>query len=467
MCTTTGSFRYPAFTARNGFFCAAILSLTEIQISANSVCYCNNGSSVELAANGSLFRLPGGPLKLAVGTGYRNNKLNAFRSEGDLNNVKRSQDSHYLYGELSVPLVAAAQNVSGIDHLNLSGALRYERYPGIQAVTTPKIGIIYAPTADIILKASWGQSFRVPTLFQQYQVQTALLYPATSLGGTGDPADAALLLQGGNVALLPERARTWTATVEVRPQFLQRLRFQLGYFSTRYSDRIVTPISFQAQALSDPFYANQVMLVPGVNAVTSAVANAGQFFNVSGRPYDPATVVAIVDNSNVNAGRQSIRGIDFLADYVTNLGTEGGTLNVAFNVSYLKSDQQLSPDAPTVVKAGTLFNPPHWRGRGSVTWMHGPLTLNATASYIGGVADIRARPAIPVDGMTPLDVTLRYAFGADEGLLDGLKLSATIQNVLDDRPETIATSRFLDTAYNSTNYSPVGRYIGIGIAKSW
>ena len=63
--------------------------------------------------------------------------------------------------------------------------------------------------------------------------------------------------------------------------------------------------------------------MPGVNVVTTTSGDAGQFFNVSGRPYDPATVVAIVDNSNVNAGRQSIRGIDFLADYVTDLGTEG------------------------------------------------------------------------------------------------------------------------------------------------
>jgi iron complex outermembrane receptor protein len=436
--------------------------------SANFVCYCNSGRSVELAADGSLFRLPGGPVKLAIGAGYRDNRLDAFRGDGNLNNVSQSQDSYYAYGELNLPLVSAGQGIAGIDRLNLSGAVRYERYPGVDAVATPKLGIIYAPTADIAIKGSWGRSFRAPTLFQQYQVRSALLYPAASLGGAGYPAGATVLLvQGGNPALKPERAGTWTATMEFTPHAVPGLRLQLGYFSTRYTDRIVTPISFQAQALSNPLYAGQVALAPGANAVVAAIADAAQFFNVSGQVYNPGKVVAIVDNSNVNAGRQSIHGVDFLADYRTDLGGSRGTLGVALNASYLESNQQLTPGAPVLAKAGTLFNPPHWRGRGSITWNQGGLTLNATASHIGGVADIRSTPALSVEGMNTLDFTARYAFGAVQGPLRGLELSLTLQNAFDDHPTTIATSVYSDTAYDSTNYSPVGRYIGIGIAKSW
>ena len=124
----TGNCRYPAFTARNGSFCAAIAFADGVQTSANSVCYCNNGSSVELAANGGLFRLPGGPLKLAVGTGYRNNTLDAFRSEGDANNVKRSQDSHYIYGELSVPLIDGEQK-------SPASTIKPERCPALRALS--------------------------------------------------------------------------------------------------------------------------------------------------------------------------------------------------------------------------------------------------------------------------------------------------------------------------------------------
>lgn len=439
-----------------------------VQTSAAFVCYCNSGRSVELAADGSLFRLPGGPVKLAVGTGYRDNTLDAFRGAGNINNVKQSQDSYYVYGELNLPFVSPAQGITGVDRLNLSGAVRYERYPGIDAVATPKLGVIYAPVADITIKGSWGRSFRAPTLFQQYQVRSALLYPAVSLGGIGYPTGAtALLVQGGNAALKPERAQTWTATIEYSPHVLPGLRLQLGYFSTRYTNRIVTPISFQAQALSNALYTNQVTLNPGANAVAATIADAAQFFNVSGQAYNPTNVVAIIDNSSVNAGRQSIRGLDLLADYRTDLGGNGGRLGVALNATYLESNQQLTPGAPIIAKAGTLFNPPHWRGRGSITWSKGGLTLNATASHIGGVDDTRASPAIPITGMTTLDLTARYAFAASEGPLRGLEISLSLQNVLDDHPSTITTSVYSDTAYDSTNYSPIGRYLGIGIAKSW
>ncbi|NKJ43476.1 TonB-dependent receptor [Novosphingobium sp. SG720] len=438
------------------------------QTSANFICYCNTGRSVELAADGSLFRLGGGPVKLAIGAGYRDNRLNAFRGTGNLNNVNRSQDSYYTYGELNLPLVSARQGIAGIDRLNLSGAVRYERYPGVDAVATPKLGIIYAPVADIAIKGSWGRSFRAPTLFQQYQARSALLYPAASLGGTGYPASATVLLvQGGNPALKPERAGTWTATIEFTPHMVPGLRLQFGYFSTRYTDRIVTPISFQAQALSNPLYADQVTRAPGATTVAAAIANAAQFFNVSGQVYTPGAVVAIVDNSNLNAGRQSIRGIDLLAGYRTDLGSNRGTLGVSLNASYLESNQQLTPGAPILEKAGTLFNPPHWRGRGSVTWSKGGLTLNATASHIGGVEDIRSAPALSIDGMNTVDFTARYTFGAVRGPLHGLELSLTLQNAFDAHPTTIATSVYSDTAYDSTNYSPVGRYIGFGIAKSW
>jgi outer membrane receptor protein involved in Fe transport len=438
------------------------------EIGSAFVCYCNKGASVELAADGRLFELPGGPAKLAVGIGYRYNLLDAFRAEGDVNNVRRSQEAYYLYGEVNLPLISPGQDIPLANRLSLSGAVRYERYPGIDSVATPKLGLVYAPTPDLEFKATWGRSFRAPTLLQRYQVISALLYPAASLGGTGYPADAmALLIQGGNPELEPEHARTWTATVELHPRAVPGLRVQLGYFSTRYTDRIVTPISFQAQALSDPLYADRVTLAPGADAVLATIADAAQFFNVSGLPYEPTGVVAIVNNGNVNAGRQTIRGLDLFGDYRTRLGRNGGELSISLNASYLESEQQLTPGAPVLPKAGALFNPPHWRGRGSVTWIKGPFTLNASANYIGGVDDIRFTPSVRVASMTTFDLTARYDFTASRGLLRGLDLRLTVQNAFEDQPDPIATTRFSDTAYDSTNYSPIGRYAAVAIGKTW
>lgn len=432
------------------------------------LCYCNNGSSIELAADGNIFMLPGGPAKLALGTGYRNNVFVAWRAAGDLGNVRASQASSYVYGEVSLPLVAPEQDIGGLHRVNLSGALRYERYPGIESVVTPKLGLLYLPVADVTLKGSWGRSFRAPTLFQQYQVQSAILYPAASLGGTGyPPGSTAIALSGGNPDLKPEHAETWMATFAYAPQAIAGLSAQIGYFSVRYKDRIVQPIAYFSQALSDPLYAEQVILSPSPAQVATAVAESAQFFNATGRPLDPATVVAIVDGTNVNAGRQSVQGLDMLVNYQTELGGDRGTLGAMLNASYLTSDQRTTTLGPTLQKAGTIFNPPHWRARGGLTWNRDSLALNATASLIGGVIDTRAATDVPVAGMTTLDLTARYRFGAEKGVLSGLELSLTAQNIFNAKPDQIATLLPYDAAYDSTNYSPVGRFIGFGIAKKW
>ena len=433
-----------------------------------TVCYCNSGRSLELAADGSIFELPGGPAKLALGIGYRGNVFVADSGPDDPGNVRASQDNYYAYGEISLPFVTPEQAVPAVHRLNLSGALRYERYPGIDSVVTPKIGVVYAPVADILLKGSWGRSFRAPTLFQQYQVQSAILYPAALLGGSGYPAGyAALALSGGNPELNPEHAKTWMATVQYAPRAVPGLSAQFGYFSVIYADRIVQPITYFSRALSDPQYAPYVVQSPDAAQVTTAIAESAQFFNITGLPLDPATVVAIVDGTNVNAGRQTVSGLDILINYQTELEGNRGALAVMVNASYITSDQQISPDAPIVQKAGTLFNPPHWRARGGLTWSRNELTINSTLSLIGGVLDRRTTTDVPISGMTTLDLTARYRVATDRGALSGVEFSLTAQNIFNDKPGQIATSLPYDASFDSTNYSAVGRFISFGISKAW
>jgi outer membrane receptor protein involved in Fe transport len=61
-----------------------------------------------------------------------------------------------------------------------------------------------------------------------------------------------MLLTGGNADLKPERAETWSASLEFQPRQIPGLRVQLSYFATLYKNRIVTPITYTAQSLSNP-----------------------------------------------------------------------------------------------------------------------------------------------------------------------------------------------------------------------
>ncbi len=429
-------------------------------------CYCNSAVSAELGGDGSLFALPGGSVRLALGAGYRSNAFSRFNGAGNPQNISTDQDSYYAYGELAIPLVAPTQGIALVDRLEVNAALRYERYPGIGGVSTPKIGALYAPSPDVAIKGSWGKSFRAPTLLQWYQARSATLIPARALGSTTLPASSPVLyLQGGNPALMPERATSWSATLDVHPRALAGASLELSYFNIRYRDRIVTPIAFLSQALGNPIYADRVTLAPSAADVAALVAGVLDFSNATGAPYDPATVAAVIDNSNVNAGRQSIRGIDALLSYKVALG---GTRTVAasLNASYLESNQQISGTQPTLPLAGIVFNPPHLRARGSVTWDDGTALFNATLSRIGGVDDTRTSPVARIGGMTTLDLTARYR-SADGGLLGGLDIALSVANLFNAKPTQIATTLYSQTPYDSTNFAPLGRFISLSIAKKW
>jgi outer membrane receptor protein involved in Fe transport len=428
--------------------------------------YRNSGESLELAADGPLFALAGGPVRLALGVGYRKNVLDGDYGPPTIPDIRGSQDSYYGYGELNLPLVSSVNARPGVYRLNLSAAARYERYPGVAGVATPKLGLIYAPVEWAELKASWGRSFRAPTLSEQHLSPAGTLYPVARLGGTGYPAGStALLLSGGNPDLRPARASTWTGGVAFHPKWLEGARLQLSYFQTRYSGRIVNPIALTAQSLSDPAYAPLVTLAPSAADAAAAIAATPQFVNASGAPVDPTKLVAIIDNRYRNVAVQAIHGIDILADYTLPLGN--GDLTGSVNATYLRIRQQLGPGQPEQLRSGLLFTPPDWRGRASITWSAGPITLNGSVSYVDGVNDTRAVPSVRVRGTTTVDLTARYRLKLASHALQGLEFNLSLLNAFDEAPDEIASSLFYDTTYDSTNYSPLGRVIAFGIAASW
>ncbi len=348
--------------------------------------------------------------------------------------------------------------------MSLSAAARYENYRGIDQVVTPKFGAILSPSPDFSIKGSWGKSFRAPTLYQQYNPQSVVLYTIAQVGGTGYPTGTtALYVTGGNRNVTPERSANWSATLDVHPRALPGLQFELSYFAVAYRDRIVIPIPTRSVALSSAIYASRVTANPTAAAQAALLASAGSFLNQTSSAYDPSLVGVIVNNSNVNAGRQIVRGIDGLLRYSGSTG--GGTISGSVDLAYITSKQQLGPGLPFTQLAGTIYNPPHLRMRGDLGWTVGSVNVATAVSYIGPIDDNRTASIVKIDGMTPVDFTVRYR--PDDGPLRGFDLTVSVQNIFNAKPQRIATSLYSDTAYDSTNYSPVGRMFSVGVIKKW
>ena len=328
-------------------------------------------SGVEATAEGPLLSLPGGDARLAFGGGLRNIslRLNETIASGGQSfttaNSRQSRNVQFAYGELSLPLVRPDLALPLLNRLTLSAALRYEHWNRIASVTTPKLGVIYQPIADVTVRGTWGESFKIPTLIQVNQIQEGDLIPGFYFTPAPQPDGSPVLVVNGSAPnLKPEHATTWSATFELAPRSLAGLHLQATYFHVDYRDRIAEPIASVLTAIGNPLYSNLITYNPSAAVVNGVIATLpGGLVNETGAPFDPAAVGAIIDASIRNTARQRIHGVDLSGDYRFDLGT-GRRLLLTGSASYLASNQQLAAGQPLVAMAGTIFNPPHWGGRG-------------------------------------------------------------------------------------------------------
>ncbi len=444
-------------------FAQPTMSRTTAAVVANSLgAYTNKSRTYEIGAEGRLFTLPGGEARLATGAGYRSNDfLNQNISRRRIN-AEGEQSSRFAYAELSLPVIGPEQGVRGIERLAFTGALRTED-GDYGRVTTPKLGVTYAPSADLSLKASWGKSFKAPTLLQRYSTQTAIYYSAATFGGTGYPTGATVLwLSGGNANLRPERARTWSASLAFHPEALAGLDAELSWFDIAYDERILQPITTY-NVLGNSTYADFVDYDPTAAAQATALTGASDFYNYAGKPYDASKVVAIVDGRYVNASKQQIKGIDLSGSYRADLGA--GQLTFRGSISWLDSTQALTAAQSPYDLAGTLFYPARINSRLGAVWQQRGFTASLFGNYKGGVtntADGRKGASF-----TTFDATLRYDTGARDDAWSNLTLGLSAQNLLDRAPPLYAVTSLTYAPYDSTNYSAIGRFLSLSVSKHW
>jgi len=431
-------------------------------ITPNSlVAYRNKSLTYEIGAEGPLFTLPGGEARLATGAGYRYNDY--LDLSGNTINADGDESSRFAYAELNLPLVGPEQGISGIERLALTGAVRTED-GDYGNVTTPKFGVIYSPNADFSLKASWGKSFKAPTLLQRHSSQSAFYYPAATFG-TGYPSDAtALWLYGGNADLRPERARTWSASLAFHPEALPQLETELTWFDIDYTQRVLQPI-ITYDVFGNPIYANFVDYDPTGAAQAAALARASGFYNFAGTPYDASKVVAIIDDRFVNASQQRIKGIDLSGSYRVDLGA--GRLTVRGSASWLDSTQALTAAQSPYDLAGKLFNPAKLNSRIGAVWQQGGFTASLFGNYKSGVINTNTLDHKKSASFTTFDATLRYDTGARDDAWSNLALGLSAQNLLNRAPPLYTPISPTYAPYDSTNYSAVGCFVSLSVSKHW
>ncbi|MCB2062503.1 MAG: TonB-dependent receptor, partial [Novosphingobium sp.] len=438
--------------------------------------------SVVGTISGSLFELPAGPIDVVVGAEYRHQSFN-LTSNADpatldtaaernayfagvtdrgllgsmlyywLTNVGTGRGSlkvKEVFGEVAVPILAGTP---GAEELSINGAVRLTDYSTSGSVTTWKLGGIYKPIPDVLLRATYSRDIRAPNLYELFRGDQSgigiVLDPVTGLNQNVST------VSGGNLDLKPEVAKTLTIGGVLQPSFLPGFSFAVDYYRIRLKGAIDSLSS--AQILNNCFNF-------GPNTPECALIT---------RP-SPSEFPSLVRISEANIAFLNTTGIDFDASYRTQVG-DAGALSLRLYANYLdKFDTQAYEGQPVIHWAGKNVvgsNPvayPRWRGSLSVDYSTERFGITLTEQYIGKMTHVNAGNVALSNFVKPkvgavvyTDLSLRWMVPHNDGKIE---FFTTINNLFDKDPPIIpGTVPGVNLPTNISTYDVIGRAYTAGV----
>jgi iron complex outermembrane receptor protein len=460
-----------------------------------------------LGLDGTLFKLPAGPVKVAVGgeivtyhydaTVTRPNNTGPASTGSSTSNYVLDRNVKSAFAELLVPVVSPEMGVPLVQRFDISVSGRYDHYPVFGSTTNPKIGANWEVTDGLKLRANWSRSFVAPALTSFGDAQGAYAasgYSATTeniqipvaafpgvIGLPGCPAGSTVCSIGGNIqgvrvlsgnhGLKPETGTNWSVGIDFAPRFAPGFRASATLFNAKFTGGITSPnlsADVNSSALNPllTFYPN------GATASQIAAATVGvpQTGNL------PSTVYFIQDFRQYNVLNLDIQGLDLQASYkMTTAGA--GTFTVgASGTRFLRYRQNFAGGQTFDVLNTTGFNQTfpsiEFQGRADLGWEYGPVSIDLFANHVSSyrnwssstVTPVTVVAGIPTGGgdhvspYTTFDghISWRFSHG---GALGNSELYVDGTNIF-DRPPPFYNSA---TGYDPYGGSPIGRVVSIGL----
>lgn len=437
----------------------------------------SNLASAGLILDGPLFALPAGQARLAAGGEYRTERFLTDQAP------ERSREVTAFFGELFLPLIGEANALPGARRIEVSAAVRHDDYDDFGSAMNPKIGVLWSPVDDLILRGSYGTSFRPPLLGRN---DTADFGPATLILPNPDAPSGvspiALVSLGPVQDLEPEESENLSFGLDYARQFGDAsLALSATYYRIEFAGLIGIPPSpdgnfFKIISDRDQLPAEIVFENPSqaeldaLFGLTNGVIDnfAGLELNPDGS-LDAAKIDFLFDFRERNLARAVTRGLDFSLS--GDVETDIGAWSAALNVNYiLDLDRQASEETPNVEFEDTLFFPANLKFRGQTGWRNGPYTATVFFNYTDDYVDNRGAEPVVVDAYTTIDFTMRYRFeDAAPKLLSGTDISVSVINAFDrDPPEVLSFNDTTSlTTFDAANAEPRGRFISLTLRKAW
>jgi iron complex outermembrane receptor protein len=338
--------------------------------------------------------------------------------------------------------------------LTLTLAGRFDRYTDFGEIFSPQYGLLWRPFRDVAIRATYGRSFRAPSLYELYLPDV----PGTTL--IADPrrneSYAALQLAGGTPELEATRGESFAAGIEFTPEAIDSLELSATYWRVVMDDR-VSALNPALAIRHESLFADRVLRAEP----TAEELAAGR----------PGRILQI-DASRLNLGRLTTSGIDVGANYEFDIaaGHFVADVKATWIDRYEAFDLPGEPAVARVNVANSLGTITKWRAITSLDWQRGPLNATAYVRYIPSYHDtldgVRNGRTIP--SQTFLDLQLSLDFGklmGDSPLLRGVEFSAGALNVFDELPDFAEVNGV--QGYDTSQGDLKGRFWYVRLGKSF
>jgi iron complex outermembrane receptor protein len=486
--------------------------LTALTDSRSSISQVSNLQQARVGADGTLFQLPAGDLRLAFGGESLVYVLNTDVIN-PLNSGPASLGSSYRYFPLSrhvesgyfevlAPVISPEMNTF-LYKVDLSASGRYDHYSDFGGTFNPKFAADVEFIDGLKLRANWSTSFVAPSmravgdpLYGTYsnstarsintvaQVSTARFPTITQIPGISCSSGfcnigntiQGIVVDTGNPNLSPQKGETWSVGLDVSPHLLEGFTGSVTLFNNLLRGGITSPCA-PGCILNNGALNSQFTVYPNGATPAEIAAKVNDVPIVS---VFPQTTYYIFRRAQTNALDIDVTGVDISANYRfdTDIGqfTVGGSMTqfMRFAQSYgggakysIINSVGINSTFPSIARQARL----------NAGWDMGDYSLELYLNNVGGYKNWGSGTINPVvldangnasgggdyvHSWTTIDLHASWDF-SHEGLLGNSQVYIDVNNVFNEAPPFFNSSN----GYDAFGSNPLGRVMSLGIRTRW
>jgi outer membrane receptor protein involved in Fe transport len=438
---------------------------------------------------GELFAMPAGPAQLAAGVEWREQRSKFdtdFLTEAsppDFLNCLLGQEpcsgdragkftAKELYAELFLPLL---QNAPMTQSLNLIIGARHSDYSTYGSSTNGTYQLEWRPNADLLVRASYSDVFRAPTLLDLYQAPTAdaptftdpcigltaamvAANPNLALACVNVPQDGTFAqpnsqvsgVRVGNANLDAEDGDAFTMGFVYDPSWLDGATFSADYWQYKI---------------------NNLIQLADVNTSATICVQSGDPFFCGLHDRFPDGTTRVFYEPRINLGSLKTAGVDLSAAY--RFSTEmAGDWRLSLDTTLTDKYDNNPGGGGAINEVAGYYDRQYghiakMRTTGQIGWAMSDFTALLAARYIDNIklTDPDGAPGpspdLRIKSFIYLDMTLGYTAPF------GTKLQAGVNNLTDKQPPILYQNNVINANTDVSTYDTIGRYFFFNVTHQF